>query len=61
MSIKQIYNEIIENLTFLNIDIKGKTFDDVLKELNELKSNKFEGLIIETILKINRLCKEMNY
>jgi len=50
-----LFNDIMDNLNFLDIDIKGKSFDDILKELNELKTDKYEGLVIETILKINML------
>jgi len=50
-----LFNDIMDNLNFLDIDIKGKSFDDILKKLYELKTDKYEGLVIETILKINML------
>ena len=49
--------DIKNNLEWLNINIKGKTFEDIIKELENYKG-KDEGLAIETILKIKLLFKE---
>lgn len=51
-------NDIINNLNWLDIDIKGKTFNDIIKELENYKE-KDESLAMETILKIKLLAEVM--
>lgn len=53
-----LMNDIKNNLDWLNIDIKGKTFNDILKELEEYEGQD-ESIAIETILKIKLLEKVM--
>lgn len=46
-----LVDDIRNNLDWLNIDIKEKTFNDIIKELESYKG-KDESLALETILKI---------
>ena len=49
-----LIDDIRNNLDWLNIDIKGKTFNDIIKELESYKG-KDESLALETIFKIHLL------
>lgn len=58
MSSNSILEQIKNNLEWLEIDTKGKTWEDIIKELKErTKGNGSPSLPLETLMLINLLLK----
>ena len=58
MSKKDILSQIKNNLEWLDISIKGKTWGDIVKELkNKINGKASPSIAIETLMLINLLLK----